>query len=894
MRLLRLRVRDFKGLPDREVRFGPGITLILGPNESGKSTLAEALRVLFDDKVKHTSKAASIRALQPAGKDVGPEAELELQAGPYHLVYRKTFLKRPAVELEILAPRADRLSGDEAIARFHELLGSEEVFDAELFRALWVEQGGTLTGLGELTGGWLRAALDRAAGGSGDGGEHASLLERAARELERYYSLQQGKERKELEEARRVRAEAAATVEQTRRRWNEIERAAQDHERALREIRTLQQESEASAIQRRKREEELQRARTRASEIREGLQRLEHDAEKLRSAEEALERRRGLLRRIAERTAAVTEGRAELERREEHRTLLEAEVRTRRSALASAEAQLEATRTLVRERERDREWFAAAMRAEELRAILDELRTKVERVREHRGAARPALGDEAFAAARRAQRALEDLERGLREEGTQVELRAERALSVEWNDALRQLEAGERLAGSVGTGFVLDLPGELHLRVRAARSDAERMQELERARRALQLALQPLGVVSIAEAEELERQLIQIRARLEAAERELREALRTRGARGEEAEQTLGRLEGELAAAVERREELARSRPAEAPRAESEDRARTALEEAREALALAEAQVRSAREALTAAEKGLAREERELATLQERSAQLERALRDDEAALQVEREAVGDTELEALLAELGSQRAQRQQRTQSLQEELESQDLGTLEELLEVAGQAVDRCARELGAAKEARSAAEAILRHDEGAGLGERLEIEEAALSQAQERLASVERRARAARLLHDTLQSCHAAEREAYRRPLEERMASLGRHVFGPDFEVVLAEDLSIAERILGGVRLPFAQLSGGAREQLDSLLRIAVARLVADRGGVPLLFDDTLGNSDPERVRSLNGVLSLAGRELQVLVLTCHPERFAALGEVEKVRLGEGESP
>ena len=44
MRVDRLSVTAFGKLADRELRFGPGLTLVTGSNESGKSTTHAALR----------------------------------------------------------------------------------------------------------------------------------------------------------------------------------------------------------------------------------------------------------------------------------------------------------------------------------------------------------------------------------------------------------------------------------------------------------------------------------------------------------------------------------------------------------------------------------------------------------------------------------------------------------------------------------------------------------------------------------------------------------------------------------------------------------------------------------------------------------------------------------
>ena len=88
MRLLRLHIRDFRGVADREVEFiAPGVTVLAGPNEIGKTSTAEALNLVLEEL--DSSKKSAIRAVQPVGRDVGPEVELEALSGPYQFTIRK-------------------------------------------------------------------------------------------------------------------------------------------------------------------------------------------------------------------------------------------------------------------------------------------------------------------------------------------------------------------------------------------------------------------------------------------------------------------------------------------------------------------------------------------------------------------------------------------------------------------------------------------------------------------------------------------------------------------------------------------------------------------------------------------------------------------------------------
>ena len=95
----------------------------------------------------------------------------------------------------------------------------------------------------------------------------------------------------------------------------------------------------------------------------------------------------------------------------------------------------------------------------------------------------------------------------------------------------------------------------------------------------------------------------------------------------------------------------------------------------------------------------------------------------------------------------------------------------------------------------------------------------------------------------------------------------------------------------RSIDGVTVPFDGLSGGAKEQVSLIARLACAQIVSgsdDDTGVPIIIDDALGNSDPDRLATLGAVIAAAGRDSQVVVLTCVPDRFRNVGAASVVSL------
>ena len=54
MRLRRLEVENFRGVRSATIDFGPGVNVLHGPNELGKSTLVEAVRAALLTKPSST------------------------------------------------------------------------------------------------------------------------------------------------------------------------------------------------------------------------------------------------------------------------------------------------------------------------------------------------------------------------------------------------------------------------------------------------------------------------------------------------------------------------------------------------------------------------------------------------------------------------------------------------------------------------------------------------------------------------------------------------------------------------------------------------------------------------------------------------------------------------
>ena len=132
MRLIRLRLANYRGIDAAEVHFGPrGLTIVEGPNEVGKTSLSEAVGLIFE--YVDSSKHRNVDAVRPVHCDAGPEIELEAESGPYVFVYFKRFYKKPATTLAIKRPRPENLTGRGAHDRAEQIL--HETIDVDLWKA---------------------------------------------------------------------------------------------------------------------------------------------------------------------------------------------------------------------------------------------------------------------------------------------------------------------------------------------------------------------------------------------------------------------------------------------------------------------------------------------------------------------------------------------------------------------------------------------------------------------------------------------------------------------------------------------------------------------------------------------------------------------------------------
>ena len=890
MRLHRLTLRDVKGVLDRTVDFPDhGVLVIEGPNEVGKTTLLDGFDALLS--LKSTSKAKAVHALQPVDRDVAPFVEAELSIGGQRLRYAKRWLKAPSTTLHVLGDRPEQLTGDLAQQRFDGLL--EQHLDRTLWDALRLTQSGDGSVAPLISSSVLTAALDAAAGAHQHAEGADALLDRVAEEQARYFTPT-GRPTGVYREAMARHTEAQLAVAEAHRRVQEGAALLERQEQAREEAAEVGAAAARAAQRRAAAEQAGAEADAVAATHAAALERLGHAQDRHREAGRSQQRREQL---VAQRAGLVDEL---AEARRARQADLEAADGLTEELLAAEGAVQDATTLLD---EATDEVAAARADADHLSDVR-ELRSReqlaqhaaelVDAVRQAQEAMPQQVVEREVARRVRAQQ--DRMDAMVIHHATATPVLEVEALgaAVEVGPERQQVETGQRLEVQVAHDTEVRVPGQVRIRVRLHEEAQGRATEIDRLRAELRSTLDGLGCAGVDDVDALAEATELARARVREATRDVEAMLRPWGA-SLAAEAAAGVLPTALADEVARaREQVARSQEGRAP-----GRALPADEPAaRAAVQQAESHLRHARLAHREAMEELGRCRRRVAALTSRLDQAEGHIGAQTARV------------EALDAQLASAREETDDEALAEQVGRCAQQVATAARAVEEAAAAVaasdiTRVRAELRSARDqhqelsgAHDRARAALHHLKGqvemaAGEG-RQEIYDLALADlddAGRELRAVDRRARAARHLFTTLNKHRDNAHRAYVRPYTQALETLGRRVYGEDFAVTVDEDLALSARTLGGATVPFTELSGGAKEQLGILARLAVARLVDPTQGVPVVIDDALGYSDPQRLHQMGEVLGAsadADAEVQVILLTCTPERYASIPDVHTVRL------
>lgn len=884
MKLHRLVLTNYRGITHRDIEFPDrGVVVVSGANEIGKSSMLEALDLLLESKDRSSKK--EVKQVKPTHADVGAEVTAEISAGPYRFVYRKRFHKKPETELTVVAPRREQLTGDEAHERVRAMLA--ETVDLDLWQAQRVLQSAPTTAADLSSCDALSRALDVVAGEVDDepaaGGAADSLLvDRIEVEYRRYFTST-GRPTGEWAAATTRLQNADQDVARCAAAVAEVEDAARRHATLTADLAVVTGESAIAAERMAAAAEAAQKVAELQGELDQASARAEAATSTHAASQTALTERRRTRADIDERIAAIERLQAEcdaaaddLDTAREMKVAADETAAHAKTVVAASQERVDAARTAV-QRLSDRE---------EADRLTGRIATLERHLREFDSLAREldsmTLTDTLMTAIEEAAVVVDRAAAAVEQTSAHIEVVATADVEVRTGDEVATVSAGETWAAGISSAAAFDVPGVLSIRVVPGASAATTKARLDAATDTLAEALRRAGVADVAAARTLERRRQELRAArqqvsavlealtVDGSADELRERLAVVAARLPAEDGLFDRATGEALDPGAQRLELIEAIAAnqEAIR-DCETHARVA-EQAGKLQAKRELHAARLMEKLQSAQS-------ELAACSRRLAEQREVIGDDELAVKTEADAEAAGRAAALVAQLGEELA----RHHPAEVAATLADAERSVRVVDVRREAVVDALREVAAQ----------LKVFGTEGRKGSLDAAETERERAESEFVRVQRRARAAQLLRSVMGRHRDAMRQRYVDPYRGEVERLGRIVFGETFEVDVDSALRIGHRTLSGRTVPYESLSGGAKEQLGIVARLASAALVAKEDSVPVVIDDALGFSDADRLTKMAEVFDAVAGDGQVIILTCSPQRYADVRSAQHIQLIAG---
>ena len=874
------------------VELGPlsdRLNVIHAPNGTGKSSLFEAMRRgLFD---AHQVSGEEIEAVRPWGRSLAPQVQVEFTQSGVRYRAEKTFLDGASAHLfrfenGKFQPLADSRNADTKLREIivasdapgrglskHEHWGLAEV--------LWAPQGALhLDSLSSSATENLRAAL-----GVQLTGESGTLLEELLEERYQTYFTKGGKPRTGKQAAPILALESehetAASERQQRlehqQRFEETSRAVEDARQkrgqarfeadALREsvAQTSQQAETYLRLQSELEQKRLteQAAKERFDAIGNSLELIGSARAEIGQLQGAIQSGETLVGDLAvewqKATDAVDAARGKRD-----------EARRQRSSLDERTAEVEDARAFV---EDSKAHQSLAARVEKLRQFEADLKKR----REER-AALVAPDDKTIHAVRKCLAATEVAEAALRASLIHLTVQPKKKTTIHRRspDESQTVMPGEKAMFSGSPDVSIEIKGFGTIHASGPEGDAETHQEaLQEAEKKLAKLTQPYGTQDPDRLQVVRDQASEFDLKIEQLETKIAELL------DDESADDLNPQLAELNARIQER--LGRF-PAWKNQPPIISDLRSALEKQRKAI---ESAIEATEDAFDKAQSFAQAE-------QKRQGQADSDLKNARLNLDAAKVRLGDLTKDGRSDETRAH--DRQEAVMAWEAaKVKAKDCET--KLNEIPGdpqKTLQKLERQLAAleeteakARDEENQAEGRLQNLAGEGAYSKLAACEENLADLNVRIRREKLRMDATRLLYDTVAACKAAVVAAVAAPVERTATSMLGRIAGPRLGAVcLTENF-----VPAGVRPEIAadpveltNLSGGEQEQLFLIIRLALGQVLAKEERQLVVLDDVLNATDTGRLARVLTLLEECADRLQIVILTCHPERYRGLEEAK----------
>ena len=894
------RVREFGTLGDIEVEFSEGLNVVSGPNEAGKSTLMQA--IWFALTRRCTSKAEEIRNIVPNTGGT-PSVEVRIGADGARYEMEKVFdgqSGRASLRVEHEDGSIDQHAGEEADEVIREALGFGEASGRTgvpehfgFWPAVWVGQddrqldpGKHLSEEGDPDS--ISSVLAQI-GGDVMAGSGAEIVERAREEYETFYTGSgnyTSRSGAPLHEAKSDRDRAEERFEELKDRRRSYEEDLDALGRLQGEIERLDEQLPALEEEAEEAREAFERVETLQGELETAESRLETAESEVERLQSKLNRREDLREEIEELESKLEEKQNEVVGKKE---IIESH-REERAELKKAVEEAEDRKEAIERKERRLRAHLDVLRAEERLQSIDERADELSNFKDRRAELAGEISgigadEEDVAELEELKEERDRTQTRLETAAAQLRFRADEDTDVRVDGESLGLREGDEKARRIEEPTTIGVGASLEIDIEPGGEDLASIRESARsAQEAYEEALAELGAESVADARSQSQRKQRLESDLESVKEQIEDLVPDEDGDLQEAR---ARIERKIDGAKEKRESYVDSESEDSlPTEEEEVQGR--LEEAEEDLGAASKELEAAREALQTHDSKTQALREELQQLLARAESLEESLEAAGQSLEDHVEEHGpDETLTETLEKAENDLEEKKERVEEIESELEDLSPEDLRERKNRAADALEATKEERTDLKSDLDKVQGRLERGDLRGLHGRLEQARQDFEEAEAEVSRLERQAEAAKLLYETLTEKRSEARRKYLAPLREKVEELLGRFFSAERATVEFDEefgLSTLSRSTDG-SFEFDQLSTGAKQQISVLIRLAMARLIAEKRPHPVFLDDALSDTDPDRFEAIANILRSVAREMQIIMTTCHHDRHRRLGVTTK---------
>jgi energy-coupling factor transporter ATP-binding protein EcfA2 len=882
MRLLSVEVKNFKRFTGtaRITGLQPGLNVMFGRNEFGKSTLMRAINAAIFEKSNSGRK--EVRELRHVKNKTVPEVTLAFEIGGMGWTVQKRFAGATGKTL-LENAKGLRFEGEEAEAEISRLFGFDvgaKGDETSIWGTLWVEQGKSIQGpsvsgrarstiegciegqVGAVVGGErgqnirdaVQTAMDLIL--TGKTGQPKGSYKQALTEVENLTA--------EIGEMTRRREEVSADLKRLAETKTDLanlvrDRASQDYDGKL----AAAEFARTEAVQK-------------AAEVRELATRLELARAKAKNAAADLAQRTDLVGEIDEVRADLTPlarraDEAATAVREAHNQVTQAE-----NDLAAAKQALATARENVVKLERARSALV-------IKADLDRLEnslTSARLINKKLGAKRGMIAaikvtdesleriDEAGLALQKSIAAKDAVATGVSYDLTE---KGRSSLKIDGRDP-----SGLQFTNQASNPTKIEMAGYGSIQIEPKIKDLAKIAKaISDAEAEMAEALVEVGVKSAADARvalvgrrKLEKEAGELAAELKVTLLSLNIAkIKSAEDLSAEVDGLKGRLASETA-----------QLPADAPTDLAALEA--ALETVRKAVDDAQGTVDTLDAALTAYRAVESKAIKSQSGIASQIESLNAVIRSKETVLEGFRKAEANADVEKRVTSSNAE-VEAQDKALSARRAAGGADVEAHNATISRLRGARDNTAKQISTLESRVAALDAGISSTSGQGLDEKIADKTADRERLDARVSMFKEDAEVLSLLLETLETAESEAKSKYLAPVVDRIQPyLGMLL--PDARIVIDENLEITGLLRGELDEKMEMLSMGTQEQLAVLTRLAFADLLRDQDRpATVILDDALVYSDDDRIGRMFDVLTRAAKNTQILVFTCRASLFSRLG-------------